>query len=149
MNLEMIEKLAVITINKHLTGWSFEWNNRVRAYGVCDYEKKTIYLSRVLTSTRTIEEVKETIAHEIAHALCPGHHHNSVWAAKSMELGGSGERCGRGGDTPPYTWVMEHEGRVVKGYYRKPTVALRKLPTTFLTGKKAETIGRLTIRKVA
>ena len=94
--MNIIEKLAIRTMDKHLTGWTFAWNNRVRSYGLCNYTTKTISLSRVITSTRTIEEVKETIAHEIAHALCPGHHHDDIWAAKSVELGGTGERCGRG-----------------------------------------------------
>jgi hypothetical protein len=42
----------------------------------------------------TDEAIKDTIIHEIAHALTKGHNHNNVWKRKCIELGGDGQRCG-------------------------------------------------------
>jgi hypothetical protein len=38
--------------------------------------------------------IKDTIIHEIAHALCPNQGHNRIWKRKYIELGGNGDRCG-------------------------------------------------------
>jgi hypothetical protein len=40
-----------------------------------------------------IPKTRDTILHEIAHALTPGHNHDSVWRAKSIEIGCDGKRC--------------------------------------------------------
>jgi len=145
MNLNEIEKKAVQMIARELDGWQFAWNRRVRSNGVCSYQKKTIFLS-IWNETRSGTDVINTIKHEIAHALTEGAGHGEVWKETFLALGGNGSRIGSASEAP-YTWVMEFEGELVKGYYRKPTVALRKLPGTFLKGRP-ETKGKLTIRKV-
>lgn len=38
----------------------------------------------------TEDEIMETLLHEIAHALTPGHGHDRVWKAKCIEIGGKG-----------------------------------------------------------
>ena len=67
---------------------------RKRAFGVCNYTYKQIELSAYLIPECTDKSIKETIIHEIAHALTPGHHHDNVWKMKCIELGGNGQRCG-------------------------------------------------------
>lgn len=95
MNLLEAKTLAINLMQKHdLKGWSFNWNNRKRSFGVCNYTKKQILLSKVLTPHLEIEAVTNTILHEIAHALVgAGHGHNRVWRAKAIEIGCNGERC--------------------------------------------------------
>jgi len=96
MNLSKAEKKANELLTKHgLTkkGWRFEFDNAIRRFGCCKYYSKTITMSRKLTELNDEENVIDTILHEIAHALTPGHHHDSVWQAKAREIGCDGNRC--------------------------------------------------------
>lgn len=74
--------------------WSFEFDNAKRRFGCCNYRKKKITLSAPLTELRDESFVKNTILHEIAHALVGGRHgHDNVWRAKAIEIGCNGNRC--------------------------------------------------------
>jgi hypothetical protein len=75
-------------------GWSFRINTNRSRLGVCKYRERTVEISRFhLTSPAT--EIRNTLLHEIAHALVgPGHGHGPVWKAKALEIGCNGERCG-------------------------------------------------------
>lgn len=148
MNIKKLENFANKQLAKHgLTDWSFAWNNTKRSTGKCRYRNKTIYLSKICAPLQSEEASMNTIIHEVAHALTPGEGHSDVWMAKFIAIGGSGERWAVN-TPPPYTWVMEFEGVLAKGYYRKPTVAMRKLSETYLKGRKEETLGKLVIRKI-
>lgn len=96
MTITQAIKIAEKMISKYpeLRYWRATYNNRKRAFGVCDYGKKQIELSSLLVPAMSEESIKDTIIHEIAHALCPGQNHNNVWKAKCIELGGNGKRCG-------------------------------------------------------
>jgi predicted SprT family Zn-dependent metalloprotease len=66
--------LAMSLLNQHgLTaqGWKVDWNGRKRGFGLCIYQKKLIQLSEVLVDLNPESEVRETVMHEIAHALTP------------------------------------------------------------------------------
>ena len=97
MNVSHAQDLAEQLIAKHLHHpthpWKFRWNKRKRSAGLCSYGRRTIELSIVLTSYASEEEVRDTILHEIAHGLTPGHHHDYVWQAKAKEIGADGKRC--------------------------------------------------------
>jgi predicted SprT family Zn-dependent metalloprotease len=96
MNLIQAKKLAIELMSDHGlldTGWSFELDNAKTRFGVCRYRSKRIGLSQPLTLVNNEAEVRDTILHEIAHALTPGHHHDSVWKAKCREIGCRDERC--------------------------------------------------------
>uniref|UniRef100_A0AAU6R709 SprT-like protease n=1 Tax=Micrococcus phage Olihed TaxID=3092209 RepID=A0AAU6R709_9CAUD len=73
-------------------GWTFAWDNGKRRAGACHYRTRTISASKYILPTASDEEVRETLLHEIAHALTPGHSHDAVWAAKLREMGGTGAR---------------------------------------------------------
>lgn len=75
-----------------LEGWSATTNRRKRAFGVCNYTKQQIELSSILVPLMMDEGIMDTILHEIAHALTPGHNHDRVWKSKFIQLGGTGER---------------------------------------------------------
>jgi hypothetical protein len=84
-------------MNQHgLDGWGFKFNNRKACAGVCKYGLKMIELSKVyITSDKTTKEmIRNTILHEIAHALS-GHKagHGPVWKAKAIAIGCDGKRC--------------------------------------------------------
>ena len=75
------------------TGWRFQFDNAKRRFGVCDYRAKIIGLSKCLVELNDEARVRNTILHEIAHALTPGHGHDSIWSRKAREIGSDGERC--------------------------------------------------------
>lgn len=93
MNLDQAQNLANSLMQKHnLNDWVFKFDYAKRRFGVCNYTKKTISLSKYLTELNTEEEVRDTILHEIAHALCPKDGHGKKWRAKCQEIGAKPER---------------------------------------------------------
>lgn len=77
-----------------LEGWTVVADRAKTRAGVCRFATRQIGLSRPLTELHSEAEVRDTILHEIAHALVgPQHGHDRVWQAKAREIGSSGERC--------------------------------------------------------
>jgi predicted SprT family Zn-dependent metalloprotease len=81
-----------------LNEWEFGINTNVRRAGVCYYPTKNtrgrIELSSHFAERNSDEMIRDTILHEIAHALVgPGHGHDTVWQAKCVEIGAKPERC--------------------------------------------------------
>jgi predicted SprT family Zn-dependent metalloprotease len=98
-------RLAVELMARHgLSGWTFGFNRRKRTLGLCRYGPQAIELSIHLVDRNDADEVRDTILHEIAHALVgPGHGHDPVWKAKAAEVGARPERCGQA-DMPEGRW---------------------------------------------
>lgn len=72
-------------------GWSLTWDHARRRAGYCSYKDKKISLSKPLMALYDEAQVREVIAHEIAHALVgPSHGHDRVWAAEARRLGSTG-----------------------------------------------------------
>lgn len=96
MNAGAIFELAVTTLAQYGLldqGWRIEWDNGKRRAGACHYHRRVISLSKHIMATAPDEEVRETILHEIAHALTPTDQaHGAVWRAKLIEMGGTGAR---------------------------------------------------------
>lgn len=74
-------------------GWHFEFDRAKLRFGRCYHRQKLITLSGPLTLVNTVEQVTDTILHEIAHALTPGHGHNTIWQLKACEVGATPQRC--------------------------------------------------------
>ena len=84
-------------------GYYFEFNNRKRAFGVCNYVKKVINLSQPLCEANLDKldtQITDTILHEIAHAFCVhiygtqlGRGHDWRWKSIAVQIGCNGERC--------------------------------------------------------
>lgn len=70
-----------------LRGWSFKFTTHRRVFGSCHYQLKLISLSAPLTECNPESEVRDTILHEIAHALTPGQGHNAVWKTMARRIG--------------------------------------------------------------
>lgn len=96
MTKNEITNLAIRLLSNHnnLNDWTFLFNKRKNSFGLCSYNKKTIELSSYLVESMTDSAIRNTIIHEIAHALTPGHGHDYTWVKKCIELGGDGKRCG-------------------------------------------------------
>lgn len=95
MELQKAKELAESLMVEHgLLGWHFQFDRAKRRFGCCKYRTKTISLSVRLVELNNESRVKNTILHEIAHALVGvGHGHNMVWRKKALEIGCDGQRC--------------------------------------------------------
>jgi hypothetical protein len=95
VHLDAAAALALRLMERHgLPGWTLVFDNAKTRAGVCRFDTKQIGLSQPLTRLHAEAEVRDTILHEIAHALVgPGHTHDDVWVRKAREIGCSGTRC--------------------------------------------------------
>src|SRR4051812_24645551 len=94
MNLHEASYLARDLMMTHgLAGWSFAFDHARRRFGKCDYTHRRITLSRPLTLLNGIDEVRDTILHEIAHALSPKDGHGPRWRATCRKIGAKPARC--------------------------------------------------------
>ncbi len=77
-----------------LEGWTVRLDQAKTRAGVCRFGEREIGLSKPLTAVHSEAEVRDTVLHEIAHALVgPQHGHDRVWRATALQIGSSGERC--------------------------------------------------------
>jgi len=88
--------LAIDLMNQNgLDDVKFKFNRRKNALGICRYRNGkavSIELSSYWTEHLEEEHVKDTILHEIAHALTPGDHHGSKWKAVAQKIGANPTR---------------------------------------------------------
>jgi predicted SprT family Zn-dependent metalloprotease len=96
MNLADARKLAEELMRTHKLPreWSFRFDRSKVRYGKCDYARRVISLSAALVALNTEESVRDTILHEIAHALAPQNAgHGPQWRALARAIGCKGSRC--------------------------------------------------------
>jgi predicted SprT family Zn-dependent metalloprotease len=127
MDLFKAQTLAKQLIEQHglkQHGWIFAFDNARRRFGCCNYRSRRITLSKHLVELNDEYKVKNTILHEIAHALTPGHHHDWVWKRKALEIGCDGNRCysGKVVSTPESKYIAVCKGcNHTHKKHRKPT----------------------------
>ncbi|MCE9589974.1 MAG: SprT-like domain-containing protein [Planctomycetes bacterium] len=86
--------LALDLMKRHgLIGWSFAFDHAKRRFGTCRPGQKRITLSKTLAFLNPEPQVRETILHEIAHALTPGDAHGAKWRAACLAVGAKPVRC--------------------------------------------------------
>ena len=95
MEMSDARRLAGALMAEHgLASWRLEFDRAKRRAGICRYDRATIGLSAPLTRLHSESEVRDTVLHEIAHALAgPGAGHGPRWQAIARRIGCSGERC--------------------------------------------------------
>ncbi len=125
MKLEDARSLAEALMRKHNVppAWSFCFDRAKVRFGKCDYRKKRISLSSHLVQLNDEPEVRDTILHEIAHALAPRDAgHGPVWRAQALAIGCNGTRC-YGTEVqrprPKYKGTCGACGRVIYRHRRK------------------------------
>jgi len=94
MNLNEAKGLARSMMAEHgLTEWNFKFDTARNRLGLTRFSNKTISISKSLTFLNPESQVRNTILHEIAHALVgPSHGHNNVWRSKAISIGCNGQR---------------------------------------------------------
>lgn len=106
-----VRRLALQLMAAHgLAGWRFAFNRRKQTMGLCVYGRRTIELSIYFVERNSDDEVRDTILHEIAHALVGhAHGHDRVWKRKCIEIGARPLRCGDA-DMPAGRWQARCAG---------------------------------------
>ena len=124
MKLQQAEALAISLLRQHglWPEWSFRFDRSKVRFGTCNYTQRQISLSRHLVALNCEEQVRETILHEIAHALAPrGAGHGPLWRAVVIAIGCRGQRC-YGPEvarpTPKYRGTCPTCGKVVHRHRR-------------------------------
>lgn len=117
MRIETQEVRITNLINKHLTGWTWKWDRATSRYGCCHGNQKLITISKTLASMNPWEQTKDTVLHEIAHALAGvGHGHDKTWKQICRNIGARPERCYSTAKVatpaPKYFSVCSHCGKV-------------------------------------
>lgn len=98
-------QLALQLLATHgLHDWSFAFNRRKRAMGFCRYDIRTIELSIYFVERNGHDLIRDTLLHEIAHALVgPDHGHDAVWKRQCLAIGAKPVRCSHA-DMPAGRW---------------------------------------------
>ena len=138
--LSSIEQLANALLARHLPGWQFAFNRQRRTLGLCRYREKRIELSRPHAEAGDMTQARETLLHEIAHALAgPGTGHGPRWQRCMQDLGATPEITARPAyRLNDYRWALvRRDGNHlhwIAGRYRRPRQcanwALRGRPET-------------------
>ena len=95
MDTNTAASLARTLMNEHGLGhWTFQFDRAKRRAGSCSHRRQTITLSPHYVLNNSDEDIKDTILHEIAHALAgPRQGHNKVWKAVCIRIGARPVRC--------------------------------------------------------
>ena len=136
MKLKQAQELAtdLMRLHKLLPDWSFTFDRSRVRFGKCNYRKKQVSLSKYLVELNGEIEVRDTILHEIAHALAPpGSGHGPVWKSLALSIGCNGRRCyGRevARPTPKYQGTCPSCRQVIYRY-RRTVIACGKCSRVF------------------
>ncbi len=160
---EVEQYAAACLAHLHLQDWHFGWDKTSRRLGCCKMQQRRISLSRYYAeayATRDPGQLWRTLLHELAHALAWVHHkatgHGPVWKRYCTALGIDGEKASVRGiefDAPRsaarFTLCHSETGEIFRTYSRRPTLRAARLRSCYIPGRKAETLGKLTIRPIA
>lgn len=94
MNLSDAYGIIGVLMRKHgliADGWHLRFTDTRSSCGECSYGNKELRFSVSHIEANTEDVVRNTILHEIAHALTPGAGHGPVWKAMMRKLGGKPE----------------------------------------------------------
>ena len=97
-SLTEVQSLASSLFTEYqLRHWTFKFDRAVRRYGLTNYTRKEISVSKiyVLSPKVTLYHIRNTLLHEIAHAIVgPKNGHNQIWRTKALSIGCDGKTCG-------------------------------------------------------
>ena len=121
--LQEIHDFARMKMDSYgLEDWEIRFSKRMKqALGVCNYRKREIALSIDNMLSLSEKEWKDTVLHEIAHALTPGDKHGAKWKQACRAIGANPERLYKGKNTADnYKWAIVKGRKILTGYHRRP-----------------------------
>ncbi|QBF47707.1 SprT-like domain-containing protein [Janibacter limosus] len=108
MDIGEARRMGRALMDEHgLEDWRLVVDRAKKRAGVCRAAERTIGLSGPLTALHSPEQVRDTVLHEIAHALVgPRHGHGPRWQAMASSIGAAPERClPQDAPSVPGAWV--------------------------------------------
>lgn len=137
-----------------LEGWQFGWDKARRRLGACWFDKRLVTISAVYmreNKETNLEQVLDTLLHEIAHALAWTHHrertHGKHWRHFCKQLGCSTRAtvvaeqvCS---SPPKYAMRLKTTGEIITTYLRRPK-CMRYVHKLMLRNQP-DTLGKLEI----
>lgn len=147
MELCEAQHLAHSLMFEHgLQGWTYATNRRKKTLGLCFSKLKRIELSVNFIIHNPAPIVKETILHEIAHAIVGTEHgHDSVWKDMAERVGASPCRTTRNVTMPPGKWQATCRGcGILFSRHRRP-----KYPTGNSCRRCGPELGKLRYRHIS
>ena len=74
--------------------WTVRYDHARARAGQCKHRAKVLSFSRNLIARGSPVDMRNTLLHEIAHALAgPKHGHDRTWRALALRIGCNGKRC--------------------------------------------------------
>ena len=113
-----------------IEGWTIAIDHALKRIGQCDYNKKRITISKHFLRGVSCDEKKmrNTVLHELAHVLTPGHSHDKKWKDIALKIGCDGKVCGLM-DLPDAKYIVTCKNKCfINSYYRKPKVENKICP---------------------
>ena len=148
-DIEIYARLKMDELGLH--DWKFGWDRARRRLGVCRLLEKSISISVhfVRANLEAPHEIRDTILHEIAHALAWTRHgertHGAQWKQICREIGAVPCAAAKPDairvTTYKYLLRLKTTGEVVGKYHRRPAFA-KHLKRMALKGRP-DTLGQL------
>lgn len=105
-----------------LQDWDLTFDRAVRRAGLTDFTRRRISLSRPLMAEFEPPMVRETILHEVAHALAgPRHNHDAEWKKLAAAIGANPRARITGAPAPDPKWRAVCPNGHVLYRYRRPS----------------------------
>ena len=99
-SMQQVEVHAAELLAHHLnteapaTWWRFRFDTATSRAGICRYTTRTIALSVSYVLRAPWDDIRDTLLHEVAHAIVgPDHAHDAVWQAAARRIGCTANRC--------------------------------------------------------
>ncbi|WP_153394800.1 SprT-like domain-containing protein [Ornithinicoccus halotolerans] len=127
MELSTALAMAEELVREHgLRGWTVGLDRARTRAGATRFATREITLSAPLTRLHSSSTVRDTVLHEIAHAMVgPRHGHDRVWQAAALRIGASPQRClPDSAPTLPGPWVGTCPAGHQLTRHRRPTRVL-------------------------
>ncbi len=98
--MQQVQDHAAQLLERHLntgtlaTRWRFRFETTTGRAGICRHDTRTIAFSVSYVLRASWDDIRDTLLHEIAHAIVgPGHGHDAVWQTTVRRIGCTARRC--------------------------------------------------------
>ncbi len=103
--IEVAERLIAEHLADKKWVWTFYFDNALKRVGACHHDTKRISVSRHYVAIAELDDVEQTLLHEVAHAMVgKKHNHSQHWLDTARSIG--------------YTGWVRHEGASPTHLYR-------------------------------